>query len=107
MARPLQKEVRTPISASEIAGIGINLYRGVEYNGRPSWQSWLADGLAVDAATVRRWLMTEMPSRRAIPQPIAVFLVAADKVADRLQLWNQPRGTLIAERMAQAVFQEK
>jgi len=51
--------------------------------------------------------MTEMPSRRAIPQPIAVFLVAADKVADRLQLWNQPRGTLIAERMAQAVFKEE
>jgi hypothetical protein len=107
MARPLQKEMRKPISPSEIASIGNNLYRGIEYNGRPAWQSWLAEGLAVDTVTVRRWLMTETPSRRAMPQPIAVLLVAADKVADRLQLWGQPRGTLIAERMAQAVFQEK
>ncbi len=92
------------LTPAELTRIGTALYRGVSYNGRASWQSWLADGLAVDAATIRRWLMEGTNSRRSIPVPTAKFLVAAEGVAEHLKLWNQPRGTVIADRMADVIL---
>jgi hypothetical protein len=101
MGRSVQIEAGGIFSASDLARIGSTLYRGVQYKGRSAWQSWLADGLGVDRATIRRWLMDEAASRRSIPRPLALLLIAADRVADRLQMWDQPRGTLIVERMAE------
>jgi len=98
MARPLQSKV--DLSASEFANIGANLYRGISYNGRPAWQAWLAEGLGVNAATIRRWLMEEALSRRSMPRPVSALLIAANGIADRLQMWRQPRGKLIVQRMA-------
>lgn len=94
---------RPRMSAGDVARIGASLYQGVEYNGRPSWQGWLADGLVVDVATVRRWLMESAPSRRSVPEPIAVLLWSAEHVSNELCLWEQPRGTPIARRMAELV----
>jgi len=93
------------VSASDLARIGATLYRGVQYKGRSAWQSWLADGLGVDGATIRRWLMDEAASRRSIPRPLALLLIAANKVSDPLQMWDQPRGTLIVERMAEIALE--
>jgi len=93
------------VSASDLARIGATLYRGVQYKGRSAWQSWLADGLGVDSATIRRWLMDEAASRRSIPRPLALLLIAANRVSDRLQMWDQPRGTLIVERMAEIALE--
>jgi hypothetical protein len=103
MERPVQAPVRRGgrLSPEDIARIGAAIYRGVTYNGAPAWQSWLADGLSVDSATVRRWLMDGAPSRRAVPPPIALLLLAAERVAGRLEMWRLPRGTLIVDRMAE------
>ena len=91
------------ISPEDLARIGAALYRGVVHKGRPAWQSWLADGMAVDVATVRRWLMASAKSRRAVPPPVAAILLAAEQVAEQLCLWRQPRGTLVAHRMAEII----
>lgn len=88
------------ISPRDLTRIGSSLYRGVTYNGRPAWQSWLAEGVGVDAATVRRWLMEDKDSGRAVPAPVAVLLLAAERTGERLRMWEQPRGTTIADRMA-------
>ena len=89
------------LSSEDVARIGTSIYRGVVYNGSPAWQSWLADGLSVNSATVRRWLMDGAPSRRAVPAPLALLLLAAERVAGRLEMWSLPRGTLIVDRMAE------
>ncbi len=89
------------LSSKDIARIGASIYRGVAYNGAPAWQSWLADGLSVDSATVRRWLMDGAPSGRAVPTPIALLLLAAERIAGQLEMWRLPRGTLIVDRMAE------
>jgi hypothetical protein len=89
------------LSSEDIARIGASIYRGVTYNGAPAWQSWLADGLSVDAATVRRWLMDGAPSHRCVPTPIARLLLAAERIAEQLEMWMLPRGTLIVDRMAE------
>lgn len=91
------------LTPDELARIGTSLYRGVAYNGRPAWQSWLADGLSVNSATVRRWLMSDAASRRAVPSHVAGFLLAAEGVAGHLALWERPRGTSIAGRMAELI----
>jgi hypothetical protein len=92
-------------SAPDLARIGATSYRGVQYKGRSAWQSWLADGLGVDSATIRRWLMDEAASRRSIPRPLALLLIAANRVSDRLQMRDQPRGTLIVDRMAEIALE--
>lgn len=103
MGRSIQAEVSRGdgLSPKDIARIGASIYRGVAYNGAPAWQSWLADGLSVDSATVRRWLMVGARSSRAVPTPIALLLLAAERVAERLEMWRLPRGTLIVDRMAE------
>jgi hypothetical protein len=88
------------LSSEDVARIGASIYRGVTYNGAPAWQSWLADGLSVDAATVRRWLMDGAPSQRSVPTPIALLLLAAERITEQLEMWMLPRGTLIVDRMA-------
>jgi len=82
------------------------IYRGVSYKGRPAWQAWFADGLAVDSATVRRWLMDGAVSARSVPPPVASLVIAAERVADILKMWEQPRGMLIADRMADVVVHQ-
>ena len=93
----VQPPLLTPM---DLTRIGTALYRGVAYNGRSAWQSWLADGLMVNSVTVRRWLMANTISRRSMPVPIARLLLAAEGVAEHLALWDQPRGTVIVDRMA-------
>jgi hypothetical protein len=87
------------ISPQDLNRIGAALYRGVSYNGRPAWQSWLAGGVGVDRVTVRRWLMEDKSSGRAVPEPVAILLLAAERACERLRMWEQPRGTAIADRM--------
>ena len=89
------------LGPEEFAQIGAALYRGVEYNGRAAWQSWLADGIGVDAVTIRRWLMEKEASRRSIPRPIGLLLRAANGISGELRMWDLPRGTAIVDRMAE------
>jgi hypothetical protein len=49
--------------------------------------------------------MDEAASRRSIPRPLALLLIAANRVSDRLQMWDQPRGTLIVDRMAEIALE--
>ena len=91
------------LSTAELIDIGTTLYRGVTYKGRPAWQSWLEDGLGIGSVTVRRWLMEDAASRRAASGPAAALLVAASRIAGELEMWDQPRGTLIVDRMAALV----
>jgi hypothetical protein len=88
------------LDAEDVARIGAALYRGISYRGRPAWQSWLADGLGVVPQSVRRWL-ADGTSHVDVPQTTAGLLVAAERIADRLRMWEQPRGTLIVDRMAE------
>jgi len=93
------------LSAAEVARIGAALYQGVTYRGRPAWQTWLAEGLGVTPPCVRRWLATGV-SRAVMPPTTVGLLLAAEKVAGRLAMWEQPRGTLITERMAMLISDE-
>lgn len=96
--------VTREIAPEDLARIGRALYAGASYNGRTSWQSWLADGLAVDGATVRRWLMPEgVASRRAVPPTVATLLLASERISGELRMADQPRGTLIVDRMSDIV----
>src|ERR1700737_1706177 len=105
MGRSVQIEVGAMVSASDLARIGATLYRGVQYKGRPRGQSGLGDGLGGDSATIRRWLMDGAASRRSIPRPLALLLIAANRVSDRLQMWDQPRGPLLVERRAEIALE--
>ncbi len=80
----MEASVLTP---GRLARIGAKIFHGVSYKGRPAWQGWFADGLAVDSAIVRRWLMDGAVSARSVPPPAASLVIAAERVADILKMW--------------------
>jgi hypothetical protein len=95
--------MKTTLTHADLRRIGQRLYAGVVVKGRAAWQTWLAEGLGVSPAAVRSW-STEGKSHVTPPAPIAELLLAAERVADHLRLWDCPRGTKIAGRMADAIL---
>lgn len=69
-------------------------------------RTWLVDGVGVDRVTVRRFLMEDKSSGRAVSEPVEILLLAAERACERLRVWEQPWGTAIADRMTDLALTE-
>jgi hypothetical protein len=67
------------------------------YGDHANWRTGLAAGLGVPLHTLEHWL-TE--GEHLMPAPVASLLLAAEPLSARLAMAEQPRGALIAQRMA-------
>ena len=67
------------------------------YGDHANWRTGLAVGLGVPLHTLEHWLTK---GEHLMPTPVASLLVAAEPLAARLAMAEQPRGALIAQRLA-------